>query len=55
MPERIENHMVLNLEHDHTVCCDWCGRDLECEPEYEDENHEYLCEKCLLMLHKKGI
>ena len=32
-------------------CCE-CGCELEDEI-YEDEKYEYLCENCLLMLHKK--
>lgn len=33
--------------------CEECGKCLEDEDEYEDINHEYLCESCLLSLHKK--
>lgn len=33
--------------------CGECGRELTSDM-YEDEHYEYLCEDCLLMLHKKG-
>ena len=32
--------------------CIECGNEIEGEI-YEDEKYEFLCEKCLLMLHKK--
>ena len=37
------------------VFCDWCGDDISDEEVYEDEDYEYLCEDCLLKLHKKGL
>lgn len=33
--------------------CEECGKNLDHEDEYEDGEHEYLCERCLLTLHKK--
>lgn len=33
--------------------CEECGIALESDNAYEDEDHELLCEKCLLTLHKK--
>ena len=33
--------------------CEECGKCLDCEDEYEDINHDYLCESCLCSLHKK--
>ena len=33
--------------------CGECGICLDHEDEYEDAQHEYLCESCLLALHKK--
>lgn len=33
--------------------CEECGKCLDDEDEYEDTNHDYLCENCLLSLHKK--
>lgn len=33
--------------------CEECGKCLDDEDEYEDAQHEYLCEECLLSLHKK--
>lgn len=36
-----------------SVYCEECGKCLDDEDEYEDATHEYLCEECLLSLHKK--
>ena len=33
--------------------CEECGIELETDNAYEDEDHELLCEECLLKLHKK--
>lgn len=33
--------------------CEECGKCLDNEDEYEDANHEFLCESCLCMIHKK--
>ena len=33
--------------------CEECGKCLDDEDEYEDINHNYLCESCLCSLHKK--
>lgn len=33
--------------------CEECGKCLDDEDEYEDITHDYLCEECLLSLHKK--
>ena len=33
--------------------CEECGIALEADNAYEDEDHELLCEECLLTLHKK--
>lgn len=33
--------------------CEECGKCLDDEDEYEDANHEYLCDSCLCALHKK--
>lgn len=33
--------------------CQECGRDITDEKIYEDEEHEYLCEDCLLSAHEK--
>lgn len=33
--------------------CEECGDDITDDDKYEDENHEYLCQRCLLYLHKK--
>ena len=33
--------------------CEACGIALESDNAYEDEDHELLCEECLLKLHKK--
>ena len=33
--------------------CEECGKCLDDEDEYEDAQHDCLCEECLLVLHKK--
>ena len=33
--------------------CEECGECLDDMDEYEDADHEFLCEDCLLSLHKK--
>lgn len=33
--------------------CEACGIELEVDDSYEDEDHEFLCEECVLNLHKK--
>ena len=33
--------------------CEECHKCLDDEDEYEDATHDFLCEECLLMLHKK--
>lgn len=33
--------------------CEECGEEIEFDEIYEDENHERLCEYCLLKLHRK--
>lgn len=33
--------------------CSECGKCLDDDDIYEDTQHEYLCEDCLLSLHKK--
>lgn len=37
-----------------TIRCEECGDDITDEDKYEDEDYEYLCERCLLARHKKG-
>lgn len=40
-------------EDNTTYCCE-CGREIKSYlDEYADNEHETLCEDCLLMLHKK--
>lgn len=34
--------------------CDRCGRCLDDETIYEDDDYEYLCEYCLESLHEKS-
>lgn len=33
--------------------CEMCGDELTADEVYEDDVHDYLCEMCLLKLHKK--
>lgn len=33
--------------------CEECGKCLDDEEIYETDMHEFLCEECLLTLHKK--
>ena len=33
------------------ICCEECGEEIEGD-EYFDSEHELLCERCLLSLHK---
>lgn len=33
--------------------CEKCGEEIEFNECYEDENHEVLCDFCLLNLHRK--
>ena len=33
--------------------CEECGECLDDEEIYETDTHDFLCEKCLLSLHKK--
>lgn len=33
--------------------CEECGDELEFDDVYDDENHEILCQHCLLKLHRK--
>ena len=33
--------------------CEYCGRDITDSDRYEDEDHDNLCERCLLSLHRK--
>lgn len=37
------------------IRCEECGAELDGEKVYEDEDHEYLCEDCLLYLHGKKV
>lgn len=34
--------------------CEICGDELGYEETYEDEEHDVLCEYCLLKVHKKA-
>lgn len=34
--------------------CEVCGDELYPDEIYEDINHDFLCEHCLLKLHKKS-
>lgn len=34
------------------ICCGECGTPIDGEV-YEDDSYDYLCESCLLFLHKK--
>lgn len=40
--------------HPVSYVCENCGDELEFDKCYEDETYEYLCEHCLLKLHRKG-
>ena len=42
-----------HLNEQQSNYCEECGKCLDDEDEYEDTIHEYLCEDCLLLLHKK--
>ena len=42
----------LGYEED-LVFCEECGTDITDDDVYEDYDHECLCERCLLSLHKK--
>ena len=33
--------------------CESCVEDITDEPIYEDEEHDYLCEHCLMYRHEK--
>ena len=33
--------------------CEECGDDITDKDRYEDSFHEYLCERCLLNLHRR--
>ena len=35
--------------------CNKCGEELNPEEVYEDFGYDYLCEDCLLSLHKKEL
>lgn len=35
--------------------CGECGRDITDADQYEDEHYKFLCEDCLLFLHKKDF
>ena len=56
----MDNPMVTWIErtgypqgfNDDTYYCGECCKELS-EDMYEDDKYEYLCEDCLLMLHKK--
>ena len=37
----------------HAIYCCECGCEITDDNVYEDRCHAYLCEYCLLMLHKK--
>ena len=34
--------------------CELCGYELYLDEIYEDSDHEFLCEECLLKLHRKS-
>ena len=34
--------------------CERCGYELYSDEMYEDEYHDFLCEECLLKLHRKS-
>lgn len=34
--------------------CEECGKDITDDVIYFDDEHEFLCEKCLLHLHEKN-
>lgn len=33
--------------------CDQCGDEIDGDEVYSDSTHEYLCEYCLCLLHRK--
>lgn len=35
------------------IYCERCDRDITDSEQYEDEDHDYLCLRCLLRLHEK--
>jgi len=35
--------------------CENCGCDLYLDEIYDDLHHDYLCEECLLQLHRKRL
>lgn len=37
-----------------SVFCEECGADITDEDKYFDSHHDYLCERCLLYLHRTG-
>ena len=61
----------MDLEHPEVTCilrtgypswmqpeeiyCERCGDDISDEEVYEDDEYEYLCEDCLLEIHKKDL
>ena len=36
-----------------TYQCELCGEELNSDEVYEDSTYDYLCEECLMKLHKK--
>lgn len=49
----IERTGYSSYEQPKTIYCCECGRDITDDDVYEDETHDYLCERCLLYFHKK--
>jgi hypothetical protein len=61
---------MYDLEHPEITCaqqtgfpswkqqippkCELCGYELYLDEMYEDSDHEFLCEECLLKLHRKN-
>lgn len=61
---------MYDLEHPEITCalqtgfpswkqktppkCELCGYELYLDEMYEDSDHEFLCEECLLKLHRKS-
>lgn len=51
--EWVERTGYTKWNQPQSVYCEECGKCLDDEEQYDDSNHEYLCEECLLSLHKK--
>ena len=57
----LQHPVITQIERDgypawampESIYCEECWTCLDQEKAYEDEDHEYLCGKCLLWLHEK--